>query len=88
MSKNRCSFNELEFRRMAEQFDSIFKKEGTNQKQAIHLMISSKKSQQKSEDQFDLLEVEFQMNLQKKTTINITKHYRTLNILIRLFKVI
>jgi DNA polymerase-1 len=28
MSKNRCSFNELEFRRMAEQFDSIFK-EGT-----------------------------------------------------------
>jgi DNA polymerase-1 len=27
----------------------------------------------KSEDQFDLLEVEFQMNLQKKTTINITK---------------
>jgi DNA polymerase-1 len=28
------------------------------------------------------------MNLQKKTTINITKHYRTLNILIRLFKVI
>jgi DNA polymerase-1 len=29
MSKNRCSFNELEFRRMAEQFDSIFKKEGT-----------------------------------------------------------
>jgi DNA polymerase-1 len=29
MSKNRCSFNELEFRRMAEQFDSIFKKRRT-----------------------------------------------------------
>jgi DNA polymerase-1 len=87
MSKNRCSFNELEFRRMAEQFDSIFKKEGTATSNLM-MMTIQKKSQQKSEDQFDLLEVEFQMNLQKKTTINITKHYRTLNILIRLFKVI
>jgi hypothetical protein len=39
MSKNRCSFNELEFRRMAEQFDSIFKKEGTAK--AKHLMIAT-----------------------------------------------
>jgi hypothetical protein len=84
MSKNRCSFNELEFRRMA-QFLHL-KKEGTTT--ASNLMIDSSKSPNKSEDQFDLLEVEFQMNLQKKTTINITKHYRTLNILIRLFKVI
>jgi DNA polymerase-1 len=87
MSKNRCSFNELEFRRMAEQFDSIFKKEGTTASKSNDDDDSSK-SPNKSEDQFDLLEVEFQMNLQKKTTINITKHYRTLNILIRLFKVI
>jgi hypothetical protein len=50
-------------------------------------MTTHPKVPTKSEDQFDLLEVEFQMNLQKKT-INITKHYRTLNILIRLFKVI
>jgi DNA polymerase-1 len=84
MSKNRCSFNELEFRRMAEQFDSIFKRR--NHKTSNPSDDNSSKSPNKSEDQFDLLE--FQMNLQKKTTINITKHYRTLNILIRLFKVI
>jgi DNA polymerase-1 len=29
MLKNRCTFNELEFRRMAEQFDAIFKKAAT-----------------------------------------------------------
>jgi DNA polymerase-1 len=87
MSKNRCSFNELEFRRMAEQFDSIFKKEGTTTASKSNDMTTHPKVPTKK-DQFDLLEVEFQMNLQKKTTINITKHYRTLNILIRLFKVI
>jgi hypothetical protein len=39
MSKNRCSFNELEFRRMAEQFDSIFKKKV--QSKQVHLMIAT-----------------------------------------------
>jgi DNA polymerase-1 len=48
MSKNRCSFNELEFRRMAEQFDSIFKKEGTaTASKSNDDDNSSKKSQQK-----------------------------------------
>jgi DNA polymerase-1 len=36
--KTDAPFNELEFRRMAEQFDSIFKKGGPQQ-QASHLMI-------------------------------------------------
>jgi DNA polymerase-1 len=36
------------------------------------MMTTHPKVPTKSEDQFDLLEVEFQMNLQKKTTINKT----------------
>jgi DNA polymerase-1 len=59
MSKNRCSFNELEFRRMAEQFDSIFKREGTQQQSKSNDDDDSSKSPNKSEDQFDLLEVDF-----------------------------
>jgi DNA polymerase-1 len=67
-------FFELEFRRMAEQFDSIFKRTTTASKSNDD--DDSSKSPNKSEDQFDLLEVEFQMNLQKKTTIlqNTTGH--------------
>jgi DNA polymerase-1 len=59
MSKNRCSFNELEFRRMAEQFDSIFKKEGTAKASNPSDDSDSSKSPNKSEDQFDLLKWSF-----------------------------
>jgi DNA polymerase-1 len=52
--KQMLFFNELEFRRMAEQFDSIFKKEGTATQQNLMMMRLIQKSQQKSEDQFDL----------------------------------
>jgi hypothetical protein len=34
MSKQMLFFNELEFRRMAEQFDAIFKRRNSNRKQA------------------------------------------------------
>jgi DNA polymerase-1 len=48
MSKNRCSFNELEFRRMAEQFDSIFKKEGTTTASNLMMMTTHPKVQKKA----------------------------------------
>jgi DNA polymerase-1 len=55
VEKTDALFNELEFRRMAEQFDAIFKKGGTNS------LVSNvdeaklyKKPQPKNEDQFDL----------------------------------
>jgi hypothetical protein len=64
MSKNRCSFNELE-EEWQNSLTPYLKKEGTKSNPSDD-SDSSKKSQQKSEDQFDLLEVEFQMNLQKK----------------------
>ncbi len=49
-------FNELEFRRMAEQFDSIFKKEATKTSSlpAVDEAKLYKKPQPKSEEQFDL----------------------------------
>jgi DNA polymerase-1 len=55
VEKTDALFNELEFRRMAEQFDAIFKKGGT----AITAASaddnnSPKKAQQKNDDQFDL----------------------------------
>jgi hypothetical protein len=71
---------------MAEQFDSIFKKRRYRNQSKSNDDETHPKVQQKSEDQFDLLEVEDESS--EETTINITKHYRTLNILIRLFKVI
>ena len=55
VEKTDALFNELEFRRMAEQFDSIFKRGGTaTASKPADDANSSKKSQQKSEDQFDL----------------------------------
>jgi hypothetical protein len=71
--ENRCPFNELEFRRMAEQFDSYLKRD-RNSKQ-VHLMIPThqKKHNKKKRRQFDLLEVEFQMSLLKRPN-NITIH--------------
>ncbi|MFT7395489.1 MAG: DNA polymerase-1 [Flavobacterium sp.] len=55
VEKTDALFNELEFRRMAEQFDSIFKREGNaTVSRSNDDDDSSKKSQQKSEDQFDL----------------------------------
>ncbi|PKH66435.1 DNA polymerase I [Flavobacterium sp. ALD4] len=55
IEKTDALFNELEFRRMAEQFDSIFKKGGTaTASKASDNSDSPKKAQQKSEEQFDL----------------------------------
>ena len=55
IEKTDALFNELEFRRMAEQFDSIFKKGGTaTANKASDDSDSPKKAQQKSEEQFDL----------------------------------
>jgi DNA polymerase-1 len=46
MSKNRCSFfNELEFRRMAEQFDAIFKEEQQPQASLLMMLTQLKNSQ-------------------------------------------
>jgi hypothetical protein len=50
-------------------------------------MTTHPKSPNKSEDQFDLFGSGVS-DESSEETINITKHYRTLNILIRLFKVI
>ncbi|NGY36309.1 DNA polymerase I [Flavobacterium sp. XN-5] len=55
VEKTDALFNELEFRRMAEQFDAIFKKGGTaTSSTAAEDSNSPKKVQQKNDDQFDL----------------------------------
>lgn len=55
VDKTDALFNELEFRRMAEQFDAIFKKGGTETSNAsIDEAKLYKKPQPKSEEQFDL----------------------------------
>ena len=55
VDKTDALFNELEFRRMAEQFDAIFKKGGTATANApIDEAKLYKKPQPKSEEQFDL----------------------------------
>jgi DNA polymerase I len=55
VAKTDALFNELEFRRMAEQFDSIFKKGGTpSQLNQLDEAKLYKKPQPKNEDQFDL----------------------------------
>jgi DNA polymerase-1 len=54
VEKTDALFNELEFRRMAEQFDAIFKKGGTATTPAVDEAKLYKKSQPKSEEQFDL----------------------------------
>ena len=55
VDKTDALFNELEFRRMAEQFDSIFKKGGTT---TVNTPVDDaklyKKPQSKNEEQFDL----------------------------------
>jgi DNA polymerase-1 len=51
MLKNRCTFNELEFRRMAEQFDAIFKKIPQQPQQILLTTLSCIKPQPKNEDQ-------------------------------------
>jgi DNA polymerase-1 len=45
--KNRCPFNELEFRRMAEQFDSYLKRDQQQQASPSDDANSPKKAQQK-----------------------------------------
>lgn len=55
VDKTDALFNELEFRRMAEQFDAIFKKGGTStQVNPIDEAKLYKKPQPKNEEQFDL----------------------------------
>jgi len=55
VEKTDALFNELEFRRMAEQFDAIFKKGGTaTSSTPAEDNNSPKKAQQKNDDQFDL----------------------------------
>ncbi|SDZ87164.1 DNA polymerase I [Flavobacterium gillisiae] len=55
VEKTDALFNELEFRRMAEQFDAIFKKGGTaTASKPTDDSNSPKKAQPKNEDQFDL----------------------------------
>src|SRR3970040_571864 len=69
-------FNELEFRRMAEQFDAIFKKGGTAtaNKPADDAKLY-KKPQAKNEEQFDL----FGSTIPKDTTEETRhKYYNTL----------
>ena len=55
VEKTDALFNELEFRRMAEQFDAIFKKEGTTTTNTLEDEAKLyKKPQPKNEEQFDL----------------------------------
>ncbi len=55
VEKTDALFNELEFRRMAEQFDAIFKKDGTaTAKNTVDEAKLYKKPQPKNEEQFDL----------------------------------
>ncbi|MFV5691658.1 DNA polymerase I [Flavobacterium sp. LT1R49] len=55
VEKTDALFNELEFRRMAEQFDAIFKKGGTaTASKPVDDAKLYKKSQPKNEEQFDL----------------------------------
>jgi DNA polymerase-1 len=55
VEKTDALFNELEFRRMAEQFDAIFKKGGTGTvNKPVDEAKLYKKQQPKSEEQFDL----------------------------------
>ena len=55
VEKTDALFNELEFRRMAEQFDAIFRKGGTaTASNPADESNATKKTQQKSEEQFDL----------------------------------
>jgi DNA polymerase-1 len=72
MLKNRCTFNELEFRRMAEQFDAILKKgDCSNHNNTVDAKLY--KTTTKNEDQFDLLGVLRNDSLMKRA-INFIIH--------------
>jgi DNA polymerase-1 len=76
VEKTDALFNELEFRRMAEQFDAIFKKGGTaTTNKPVDDAKLYKKPQPKNEDQFDL----FGSTIPEDTTEETRhKYYNTL----------
>jgi DNA polymerase-1 len=67
VEKQMLFFNELEFRRMAEQFDAIFKKE-PQQLTLLTKKLNYTKALNRKEEQFDLLQVLYLMTLQMKHT--------------------
>ncbi|MFV8370958.1 DNA polymerase I [Flavobacterium sp. LB2P74] len=69
VEKTDALFNELEFRRMAEQFDAIFKKGGTatTNNNSIDETKLYKKPQPKNEEQFDLFGSAIQDNPSEET---------------------
>lgn len=72
VDKTDALFNELEFRRMAEQFDAIFKKGGTTTaNKPTEEAKLYKKSQQKNEEQFDL----FGSAIHEETSEETRHHY-------------
>jgi len=76
VAKTDALFNELEFRRMAEQFDALFKKGGApSQLNQVDEAKLYKKPQLKNEEQFDLFG-----STQQDETTNETRHqyYNTL----------
>jgi DNA polymerase-1 len=68
VEKTDALFNELEFRRMAEQFDAIFKKDGAAAvtSQSVDAKLY-KKPQPKTEDQFDLFATTFHEETSEET---------------------
>jgi hypothetical protein len=70
MLKNRCTFNELEFRRMADNLTPFSK--GDSAATTILLTTKLYKTTTKNEDQFDLLEY-YKMILMKRA-INFIIH--------------
>jgi len=82
VDKTDALFNELEFRRMAEQFDAIFKKGGTA---TVNIPVDEaklyKKPQPKSEEQFDLFGSAISENTSEETrhqyynTLENTEHF-------------
>jgi DNA polymerase-1 len=70
--KQMLFFNELEFRRMAEQFDAIFKKAEPQQLILLLKKLNYKKPPTKKRRTFDLLQVLFLMMIQMKHVTNIT----------------
>ncbi len=86
VAKTDALFNELEFRRMAEQFDALFKKGGApSQLNQVDEAKLYKKPQLKNEEQFDLFG-----NTQQDETTNETRHqyYNTLENTTHLYQII
>jgi DNA polymerase-1 len=76
VEKTDALFNELEFRRMAEQFDAIFKKGGTaTVNKPVDDAKLYKKTQPKNEEQFDLFGSTIPENTTEETR---HKYYNTL----------